>query len=41
MSAPCLYANVNLNNVYETPIVWLLDEVPERRHMAMTDRAEE
>ena len=41
MSAPRLYVNVNLNNVYETPVVWLLDEVPERRPMAMSDRAEE
>ncbi|QHN92896.1 uncharacterized protein DS421_17g587950 [Arachis hypogaea] len=31
----------SLNPVYETPVVWLLDEVPERRHMAMPDRVEE
>ena len=41
MSAPRLYVNFNLNPVYETPAVWLLDEVPERRHMTMSDRAEE
>ena len=41
MSAPHSYANFNLIPMYETPVVWLLDEVPERRHMAMSDRAEE
>ena len=41
MSAPCSYAHFSLNPVYETPVVWLPDEVPERRHMATFDRAEE
>ena len=41
MSAPRLYVNFNLNPVYETPVVWLLDEVPERRPVEKSDRAEE
>ncbi|QHN82372.1 uncharacterized protein DS421_15g503880 [Arachis hypogaea] len=31
----------NLNPVYEIPIVWLLHEVPERRPVEKSDRAEE
>ena len=41
MSAPLSYAHFSLNPVYETPVVWLLDEVPERRPIAMSDRVEE
>jgi len=41
MSIPRLYGKFNLNPVYETPAVWLLDEIPERRPTKMSDRAEE
>ncbi|XP_020987567.1 uncharacterized protein LOC110275697 [Arachis duranensis] len=41
MSAPRLYVNFNLNPEYETPVMWLLDEVPEERHMEISGRAEE
>ncbi|QHN97197.1 uncharacterized protein DS421_18g625340 [Arachis hypogaea] len=40
-SAPRSYAHFNLNPVYEIPIVWLLHEVPERRPVEKSDRAEE
>ncbi|QHN96692.1 uncharacterized protein DS421_18g620780 [Arachis hypogaea] len=39
-SAPRSYAYFNLNPVYEIPIVWLLHEVPERRPVEKSDRAE-
>ncbi|QHN92957.1 uncharacterized protein DS421_17g588500 [Arachis hypogaea] len=35
------YAHFNLNPVYEIPVVWLLHEVPERRPVEKSDRAEE
>ena len=41
MSVSRLYVNFNINLMYETPVVWLLDEVPGRHHMAMSDRAED
>ena len=39
-SAPRSYVHFNLNPVYEIPIVWLLHEVPERRPVEKSDRAE-